>query len=60
MPRMSGLEFLAEIKKINGLKNIPVVIYSASSAQRDVDETKKLGADYFITKPSTFKNFVKR
>jgi len=36
------------------------VIYSTSSAQRDVDEKKKLGADYFITKPSTFKELCEK
>jgi len=55
MPRMSGLECLAEIKKINILQHIPVIIYSTSSAQKDVEETKKLGADYFITKPPNFR-----
>src|SRR5215216_7180747 len=51
MPRMDGLQCLTEIKKIKILKNIPVIIYSTSSAQKDVEETRKLGADYFITKP---------
>src|SRR6266700_1516457 len=55
MPRMSGIECLAEIKKINILQHIPVIVYSTSSAQKDVEETKKLGADYFITKPPNFR-----
>ncbi|HXL57699.1 MAG TPA: response regulator [Chitinophagaceae bacterium] len=55
MPRMNGLECLVEIKKTNTLKHIPVIIYSTSSAEKDVEETRKLGADYFITKPPGFK-----
>lgn len=55
MPRMSGLKCLIEIKKINSLKNIPVIIYSTSSEERDINEAKKLGADYFVTKPFDFK-----
>src|SRR6266487_683666 len=41
MPRMNGLECLVEIKKTNTLKHIPVIIYSTSSAEKDVEETRK-------------------
>jgi CheY-like chemotaxis protein len=55
MPRMSGSKCLAEIKKMRSLKNVPVIIYSTSSEERDINDAKKLGADYFITKPHDFK-----
>src|SRR5438067_10174563 len=60
MPRMNGLQCLAEIKKLNVLNHIPVVIYTTSSAKRDVEETRKLGADYFITKPPNFKELCEK
>jgi CheY-like chemotaxis protein len=55
MPRMNGKQCLAELKKDARLKNIPVVIYTTSSTQSDIDETSKLGASDFLTKPSDFK-----
>ena len=58
MPGMSGSQCLAEIKKQSRLKRIPVIIYTTSSGQRDKDETKKLGADYFLTKPTDINKLI--
>ena len=54
MPRMNGKQFLAEIKKDPILKNIPVIIYSTSSDSHDKEETERLGAQEFLTKPPYF------
>jgi CheY-like chemotaxis protein len=54
MPRMDGRQCLDELRKDKRLKKIPVIIYSTSSTQRDTDETSKLGATYFLTKPTSF------
>ncbi|HEU5146580.1 MAG TPA: response regulator [Chryseosolibacter sp.] len=51
MPLMSGKECLVEIRKQNHLKNTPVIIYSTSASERDIQETSILGASGFITKP---------
>src|SRR3978361_68942 len=59
MPKINGRQCLIEIKKINRLKDIPVIIYSTSSAQRDKLETEILGASAFITKPSSISEFSK-
>jgi CheY-like chemotaxis protein len=59
MPRINGKQCLVEIKKIDHLKNIPVIIYSTSSAQKDKLETEMLGASAFITKPSSISEFTK-
>jgi len=53
MPLMNGKECLIEIKKHSYLKHIPVIIYSTSSLQDDIIQTRKLGAADFITKPSS-------
>ena len=52
MPRMDGRLCLTEIKRDPMLKNIPVIILSTSSSRNDIEETAKLGAAYFITKPT--------
>ena len=54
MPRMDGKQCLAEIKRINGLRHIPVIIYTTSKHPKDIADTKKLGAVHFITKPFHF------
>jgi CheY-like chemotaxis protein len=54
MPRMNGREFLAEIKKFDDLRDIPVIILSTSADSETVSETRKLGAQHFISKPDKF------
>jgi CheY-like chemotaxis protein len=51
MPLMNGKECLREIRKTDRLKDVPVVIFSTSLLQKDIMETKALGASSFITKP---------
>ncbi|RBL93999.1 response regulator [Chitinophaga flava] len=53
MPRINGKQFLAEIRQIEHLKHIPVIIYTTSSHESDKRETRELGAAYFITKPNS-------
>ncbi|MCF0057110.1 response regulator [Dyadobacter sp. CY356] len=54
MERMDGRKCLAELKKDRHLKNIPVIILTTSTAQSDIEETKLLGASYYLTKPSEY------
>lgn len=51
MPLIDGRTFLCEIKKIDEYASIPVIIYSTSAHPKDIDDTRKLGAAGFITKP---------
>jgi CheY-like chemotaxis protein len=60
MPRMSGRECLEEIKKIPRLAQVPIIIYSTSSEQKDIEETRRLGANHFLTKPVTISMLTKR
>lgn len=53
MPRMNGKQCLTEIKKIERLVHTPVVMYSTSALQRDIDDTLQLGAAHFLTKPTS-------
>lgn len=55
MPRINGKQCLEQLKNTDHLKHIPVAIYSTSSFQKDIDETRQLGAEYFITKPANFR-----
>lgn len=51
MPRMSGRECIAEIKKIERLKDTPVIFYSTFDSQTGNKEASLAGADSFFTKP---------
>jgi CheY-like chemotaxis protein len=55
LPVMTGWQFLTSLKKQEDYKDIPVIMYSTSSNQRDKEIAKDLGALCFITKPSAFK-----
>lgn len=55
MPIMDGKECLAELKKDDGLKNIPVIIYTTSHSQKEREETHELGAAHYLVKPISFK-----
>jgi CheY-like chemotaxis protein len=59
LPRLSGRQFLVELKKYPTLKNIPVVIYTTSSIEKDIEETKQLGATHFLTKPYSIPELCK-
>ncbi|MFZ1250208.1 MAG: response regulator [Candidatus Microsaccharimonas sp.] len=58
MPRKDGREALKEIKADPKLRNIPIVIFTTSSAEEDVYRTYQLGSNSFITKPVTFENLI--
>ena len=50
MPYMDGLEMLAELKKEDSLKNIPVILLTNLSQKNDVDRGLGLGANDFLIK----------
>jgi DNA-binding response OmpR family regulator len=51
MPLMSGKECLVEIRKQSHLINVPIIIYTTSASQKDIEDTMEAGATSFITKP---------
>lgn len=51
MPLMTGKECLQQIRKLPRLSDVPVIIYSTSASQRDIQDSMELGASTFITKP---------
>ena len=55
MPIISGWQCLAEFKKTEHLRHIPVIMFTTSSQDREREIAKELGADGFITKPSEYK-----
>ena len=58
MPLMNGRKCLEEIKKNESYKDIPVIIYSTTNDKNQIEECRKLGAD-FLTKPDSFDVLIK-
>lgn len=50
MPYVNGLEVLEEIKKVDRLKNIPVILLTNLSQKAEVDKGLGLGANDFLIK----------
>ena len=59
LPKKDGREVLAEIKKDEDLRRIPVVILTASEAESDIMKTYDLHANCYITKPIDLDQFLK-
>lgn len=54
LPRIDGLEVLRQIKADPRTSQIPVIILTASTDEREIAECRRLGADAFIPKPVNF------
>lgn len=57
MPRMGGLEVLAQLKGDPSTCAIPIVVLSSSDAVGDIDAAYATGTNSYITKPSTTGGF---
>ena len=57
MPIMNGKECLVNIKNHKTYKNIPVVMYSTTMDQIEIEYYKKLGVKFLI-KPSSHQSFT--
>ncbi|MEP7265597.1 MAG: response regulator [Bacteroidota bacterium] len=59
MPLMSGHQCLKEIRNNSLYKEIPIVIYSTSPDEEDMESTFNEGADLYIVKSSNTKQNIK-
>jgi CheY-like chemotaxis protein len=58
LPRLSGLEVLAELKKDDRLLTIPVIMLTTSQAEQDILRSYSLHANAYISKPVGFEPFI--
>lgn len=58
MPLKDGWESLEEIKKLPGLQDIPVIIWTTSNDDEDRLRSIEMGASDFITKPGSYKKLL--
>ncbi|CAL2094530.1 Response regulator receiver domain-containing protein [Tenacibaculum sp. 190524A05c] len=57
MPKMSGVEFLAILKRDPQLRHIPTVILTTSDNQKDLEECFKIGVSGYILKPLKYRDY---
>ena len=53
MPVKNGLECLELLRAEEKYDNISIIIYSTSRSRKDIDEAHRLGANYYVVKPSS-------
>lgn len=58
MPKKSGKEALKEIKASTLLRRIPVIAFTTSGSETDIEATFDLGVNSYIQKPIGFDRFV--
>jgi len=56
LPKVSGLEILEQIKGEEGLRDIPVVVLTASDEGSDIIRSYQEGAESYFTKSDLFLN----
>jgi CheY-like chemotaxis protein len=58
LPKVSGLEFLRQIKTHPRFSAIPVIVLTASAEDRDIEEAYRLGCNSYVVKPVAFNRFA--
>ena len=59
MPKKNGREVLKEIKEHPELKKSPVIIFTTTKNELEINRCYELGANSYIVKPSSFELLLK-
>lgn len=60
LPKISGFDVLKTLKETPAYADIPVIILSALSSERDIVKGLDMGANDYITKPFGLREFISR
>ena len=60
LPKLSGFDVLKTLKETTAYADIPVIILSALSSERDIVKGLDMGANDYITKPFGLREFISR
>jgi signal transduction histidine kinase len=59
MPDANGIDVIRQLRRSPGLSGVPIVVVSASASPEVHDETLRVGANAFLTKPIEQKELLK-
>ncbi|GAB3166227.1 response regulator [Telluribacter humicola] len=59
MPGLNGKQTLVELRKIDRLDHVPIIILSTFEDEGFVAETKKLGSIGYVVKPTSIRELTK-
>lgn len=57
MPKLSGLEVLQRLRSHERTRDLPVVVFTSSSEERDLRSSYDMGANAYVRKPVDFAEF---
>ncbi len=60
MPVMDGYEICSQLKKDPSTKNIPIVMLTALSSEKDAIKAREMGADDYIAKPFEIREILNK
>ena len=58
LPKVDGIEVLAQLKSDPELSKVPVVILTSSREEQDLIDSYELGSNAYVVKPIDFHEFV--
>lgn len=56
LPRLTGLEVLERIRSTDRFRSLPVVMFSSSVSDQDLQKAYALGANSYLTKPLAYED----
>jgi CheY-like chemotaxis protein len=59
MPNKNGKETLMQIRRNSAFMHLPIVVYSTSTSDLDIDEAYEKGASLYVEKPYSIAHLVK-
>lgn len=59
LPKIDGMEVLAQVKNDHNLRHIPIVMLTSSREEQDLVRSYELGVNAFVVKPVEFSEFFK-
>ena len=58
LPKIDGLQVLRRLRADPQTQQIPIVVLTTSSEERDIVESYRLGANSYVRKPVVFSDFL--
>lgn len=58
LPKINGIEVLAELKANPVLRTVPIVVLTSSREEQDLSSCYELGTNAYVVKPIDFHEFV--